>query len=126
MGADLTNMGGKHVLLGVVCAALAMASTAGEAQKNPAMCAPEGDLDCESPCKGNRNSAVGTAVPTMVKYPLIGQPYKKAHKQCKDSKWTKTLMFWTHDRGNGRCVCRRFDNDDPMSTSMVAATGTKE
>jgi len=127
MGAELdSNMGGKHVLLGVVCAALAMASTAGEAQKNPAMCAPEGDLDCESPCKGNRNSAVGTAVPTMVKYPLIGQPYKKAHKQCKDSKWTKTLMFWTHDRGNGRCVCRSFDNDDDMSTSMVAATGTKE
>ena len=39
-------MEGKHVLLGVVCAALAMASTASNdhiSAKNPAMCAPEGD-----------------------------------------------------------------------------------
>merc|ERR1711935_1075868 len=123
MGAELdSNMGGKHVLLGVVCAALAMASTAGEGPKNSAMCAPEGDLDCESPCNNfNRVSGGNTAVPSMVKYPKIGQPYKKAHKKCKDSDWTKTLMFWTHDRGNGRCVCRSFDNEDDMSTSMVAA-----
>merc|ERR1711957_192470 len=85
-----SNMEGKHVLLGVVCAALAMASTAIEGRndhisgKNPAMCAPEGDLDCESPCNsGNRTWEAKTA--KSIKYPLIGQPYKKAHEQCKDS-----------------------------------------
>merc|ERR1711865_819812 len=114
MGADLSNMGGKHVLLGVVCAALAMASTAGEAQKNPAMCAPEGDLDCESPCKGDNRDSKHTEAHPIIKYPKIGQPYKKAHTQCKDSDWTKTLMFWrSSDSDEGRCVCRRFDKGDP-------------
>ena len=81
-----------------------------------------GDLDCESPCNsGNRNSAVGA----IVKYPLTGQPYKKAHEQCKDSDWTTTLMFWNIGF-YGRCVCRRFDNGDPMSTTMVASTAIKE
>merc|ERR1712166_904487 len=135
MGAELdSNMEGKLVLLGVVCAALAMASTASNdhiSAKNPAMCAPEGDLDCESPCRsGNRDSASVNGRNgqwSIVKYPKIGQPYKKAHEQCKDSDWTKTLMFWkASDPDEGKCVCRRFDNDDPFSTAMVVATATKE
>ena len=86
-----------------------------------------GDLDCESPCNsGNRDSAVVNGQWSIVKYPKIGQPYKKAHEQCKDSDWTKTLMFWINDSGKGRCVCRRFDNGDTMSTTMVTAMATKE
>jgi len=129
MGGPDSNMEGKHVLLGVVCAALAMASTASKGSndhisaKNPAMCAPEGDLDCESPCN-NFNRTEGAK--TRAKYPLRGQPYKKAHEQCKDSDWTKTLMFWKPDSKEGNCVCRQFDGSDPMSTTMVAATATKE
>merc|ERR1712166_939691 len=135
MGAELdSNMEGKLVLLGVVCAALAMASTASNdhiSAKNPAMCAPEGDLDCESPCRsGNRDSASVNGRNgqwSIVKYPKIGQPCKKAHEQCKDSDWTKTLMFWkASDPDEGKCICRRFDNGDPFSTTMVAATATKE